>query len=133
MVEAAEQCCTEARLLYPLSYLILFLKGEIHQVGNPSAEQCSTEARLLYPLSYLILFLKGEIHQVGHPSAEQCSTEARLLYPLSYLILFFKGEIHQLQSHISRPVCFKVRGEWELAKTCYQDSLSINPHHLSSL
>jgi hypothetical protein len=34
MVEAAEQCCTEARLLYPLSYLILFLKGEIHQVGH---------------------------------------------------------------------------------------------------
>jgi hypothetical protein len=38
-----------------------------------------------------------------------------------------------LQSHISSPVCVKVRGEWELAKTCYQDSLSINPHHLASL
>jgi hypothetical protein len=76
---------------------------------------------------------------VSHLSAEQCCTEARLLYPLSYLILFVKGEIHQvgnifqLQSHVSSPVCVKVRGEWELAKTCYQDSLSINPHHLASL
>ena len=31
-VEAAEMCCTEARQVFPLSYLILYLRGAIHQV-----------------------------------------------------------------------------------------------------
>ena len=43
------------------------------------------------------------------------------VYPLSYLILYLKGAIHQ---H---------REEWDLAKTCYQNSLSIYPRHLASL
>ena len=43
------------------------------------------------------------------------------MYPLSYLILYLKGAIHQ---H---------REEWEQAKTCYQNSLSIYPRHLASL
>ncbi|XP_023330111.1 tetratricopeptide repeat protein 7B [Eurytemora carolleeae] len=54
-------------------------------------------------------------------AAQQCCNEARQLYPLSYHILYLKGAIHQY------------RDEWESAKTCFEDSLSINPHHISSL
>ena len=50
-----------------------------------------------------------------------CVNEARQVYPLSYLILYLKGAIHQY------------REEWQEAKTCFQNSLSIYPRHLASL
>lgn len=67
--------------------------------------------------------LTGELYlRLGQvEAAELCANEARQVYPLSYLILYLKGAIHQ---H---------REEWEQAKTCYQNSLSIYPRHLASL
>ena len=43
------------------------------------------------------------------------------MFPLSYLILYLKGAIHQ------------AREEWDSAKSCYQNALSIYPRHLQSL
>ena len=43
------------------------------------------------------------------------------MFPLSHLILYLKGAIHQ------------AREEWEQAKSCYQNALSIYPCHLQSL
>ena len=43
------------------------------------------------------------------------------VFPLSYLILYLKGAIHQ------------AREEWDAAKSCYQNALSIYPRHLQSL
>ena len=43
------------------------------------------------------------------------------VFPLSYLILYLKGAIHQ------------ARDEYEQAKSCYQNALSIYPRHLQSL
>ena len=43
------------------------------------------------------------------------------VFPLSYLILYLKGAIHQ------------AREEWDGAKSCYQNALSIYPRHLQSL
>ena len=40
---------------------------------------------------------------------------------MSHLILYLKGAIHQ------------AREEWESAKSCYQNALSIYPCHLQSL
>jgi len=54
-------------------------------------------------------------------AAQNCCTEARQLYPLSYHILYLKGRIHQ---HLH---------EWNDAKACFEDSLSINPNHIGSL
>merc|ERR1719154_74577 len=67
--------------------------------------------------------LTGELYlRLGQvEAAELCADEARQVYPLSYLILYLKGAIHQ---H---------REEWDQAKTCYQNSLSIYPRHLASL
>lgn len=67
--------------------------------------------------------MTGELYlRLGQvDAAEMCANEARQVYPLSYLILYLKGAIHQ---H---------REEWEQAKTCYQNSLSIYPRHLASL
>jgi len=63
------------------------------------------------------LYLKlGQIE-----AAQKCCTEARQMYPLSYHILYLKGLIHQ---HC---------GEWQEAKTCFEDTLSINPNHIYSL
>jgi len=67
--------------------------------------------------------MTGELYlRLGQvDAAELCANEARQVYPLSYLILYLKGSIHQ---H---------REEWDQAKTCYQNSLSIYPRHLASL
>jgi len=67
--------------------------------------------------------MTGELYlRLGQvDAAELCANEARQVYPLSYLILYLKGAIHQ---H---------REEWDQAKTCYQNSLSIYPRHLASL
>jgi len=67
--------------------------------------------------------LTGELYlRLGQvDAAELCANEARQVYPLSYLILYLKGAIHQY------------REEWEQAKTCFQNSLSIYPRHLASL
>merc|ERR1719431_2474034 len=67
--------------------------------------------------------LTGELYlRLGQvEAAELCANEARQVFPLSYLILYLKGKIHA------------AREEWELAKTCYQNSLSISPRHLASL
>ena len=70
-------------------------------------------------------------------AAELCANEARQVcdeghdvlylifcdqvFPLSYLILYLKGAIHQ------------AREEWDGAKSCYQNALSIYPRHLQSL
>ena len=43
------------------------------------------------------------------------------VFPLSYLILYLKGAIHL------------AREEYEAAKSCYQNALSIYPRHLPSL
>jgi len=66
--------------------------------------------------------LTGELYlRLGQvEAAELCASEARQVFPLSYLILYLKGAIHQ---H---------REEWEDAKSCYQNSLSIYPRHLAS-
>jgi len=67
--------------------------------------------------------LTGELYlRLGQVEfAELCCNEARQVFPLSYLILYLRGAIHQ------------AREEWEEAKTCFQNSLSIYPRHLSSL
>ena len=67
--------------------------------------------------------LTGELYlRLGQvDAAEMCCTEARQVFPLSYLILYLRGAIHQ------------AREEWEEAKTCLQNSLSIYPRHLASL
>jgi len=67
--------------------------------------------------------LTGELYlRLGQvEAAEMCCTEARQVFPLSYLILYLRGAIHQ------------AREEWEEAKTCLQNSLSIYPRHLASL
>ena len=67
--------------------------------------------------------LTGELYlRLGQvDAAEMCCTEARQVFPLSYLILYLRGAIHQS------------REEWEEAKTCLQNSLSIYPRHLASL
>ena len=67
--------------------------------------------------------LTGELYlRLGQvDAAEMCCTEARQVFPLSYLILYLRGAIHQ------------AREEWEEAKICLQNSLSIYPRHLASL
>jgi len=54
-------------------------------------------------------------------AAQSCCNEALVLYPLSYHILYLKGKIHQHQH------------QWNDAKACFEDSLSINPNHIPSL
>ena len=70
-----------------------------------------------------IWLLAAELHlrQGSVPDAELCAGEARLLAPLSYHLMHLRGQIYE------------ARDELEMAKTCYENSLSVNPTHVSSL
>lgn len=70
-----------------------------------------------------IWLLSAELHLNNGNifEAEQCVTEARYLAPLSYHLMFMKGRV------------FESRGELDSARQCYENSLGINPSHLSSL
>jgi tetratricopeptide repeat protein 7 len=53
--------------------------------------------------------------------AEQCCQEISVIHPMSYLHIYLKGRI------------FEFKQDYLQAKLCYQNALSINPHHISSL
>lgn len=53
--------------------------------------------------------------------AEQCCQEISTIHPMSYLHIYLKGRI------------FEYKQDYLQAKLCYQNALSINPHHISSL
>lgn len=70
-----------------------------------------------------IWLLTAELHlrQGNIQEAETCVSEARLLSPLSYHLMFLRGMIHES------------KGEYELARHWFDNSLGINPTHVSSL
>jgi tetratricopeptide (TPR) repeat protein len=70
-----------------------------------------------------IWLMTAELHlrQGNVSDAELCAGEARQLAPLSYHLMHLRGQIYE------------ARDELEAAKTCYENSLSINPTHVSSL
>ena len=70
-----------------------------------------------------IWLLTAEIHlRVGNlDGAEQCANEARSWSPICYHLTYVRGLI------------FEARGQFEDARQCYENTLSVNPTHLSSL
>jgi tetratricopeptide (TPR) repeat protein len=70
-----------------------------------------------------IWLLSAELHLNENNlfEAEQCLAEARQLAPLSYHLMFMRGLISEK------------KGELETAKQCYENSLGVNPSHVSSL
>ena len=69
-LEAAEQCCTEAKNLYPLSYHILYLKGLIHQHRGEwtAAKTCYEDALSINPQHIPSLQALGLTHNhLGSP------------------------------------------------------------------
>ncbi len=53
--------------------------------------------------------------------AEMCCQEIASKHPLSYLHIYLRGRI------------FEYKQDYAQAKVCYQNALSINPHHIQSL
>jgi len=53
--------------------------------------------------------------------AEMCCQEIASKHPLSYLHIYLRGRI------------FEYKQDFAQAKSCYQNALSINPHHIQSL
>jgi len=96
-----------------LSEVASSLSTGVHKYNNTETSYNQIRTWLLTAELYL------KLDQIEF--AQKCCNEARQLYPTSYHILFLRGLIHQ---HC---------GEWEQAKTCYEDSLSINPNHIPSL
>ena len=70
-----------------------------------------------------IWLLTAELHlrQGNIQDAEICVTEARQLSPLSYHLMYMRGMIHEYKR------------EYELARQWFDNSLGINPTHVSSL
>lgn len=70
-----------------------------------------------------IWLLTAELHlnQNNIPEAENCLNEARMMSPLSYHLMFTKGLIGEK------------KGDLQLAKHCFENSLGVNPSHVSSL
>ena len=118
MVQSLLKCCFVHHICthYWLSEddIILFLirtwllTGELYlRLGQiEAAELCANEARQVCDARYVFTGYWSFCVQV---------------FPLSYLILYLKGAIHQ------------AREEWDAAKSCYQNALSIYPRHLQSL
>ena len=53
--------------------------------------------------------------------AEMCCQDIATNHPLSYLHIYLRGRI------------FEYKQDYKQARICYQNSLSINPHHIQSL
>merc|ERR1719510_152010 len=70
-----------------------------------------------------IWLLCAELHlrQENIAEAELCVNEARTLMPMSYNLLYVKGLIYEFKC------------EFEEARQCFENSLAINPSHVSSL
>ncbi len=70
-----------------------------------------------------IWLLTAELHLNENNvwEAEQCVGEARMISPLSYHLMHAKGRLHES------------KGDFDLARQCYESSLGINPSHVASL
>jgi len=80
-IEAAELCANEARQVFPLSYLILYLKGAIHQARDEyeQAKSCYQNALSIYPRHLQSLQSLGQVHlHLGSPRLAEMTLRAAI-------------------------------------------------------
>jgi len=101
-LEAAELCANEARQVYPLSYLILYLKGKIHAAREEweLAKTCYQNSLSIYPRHLASLQELGLLHlRLGSPRlAEQTLRAALRLEPHSHTSWYNLGLVMETMS-----------------------------------
>jgi len=94
-LEAAELCANEARQVYPLSYMILYLKGAIHQHKEEweEAKSCYQNSLSIYPRHLSSLQALGLVHlKLGSPRLAELSLRSAIrLEPTNHVSWYNLG------------------------------------------
>ncbi|KAL0830889.1 hypothetical protein ABMA28_002991 [Loxostege sticticalis] len=94
-------------------------------LSDAASSAATTRARhrpRAQPRAQAWLLLADLCLRLGRVSAAAgCVSEAAALTPFSHLVLYTRGRVHAAS------------GEWEEARTCFQNALAIHPTHLDSI